>query len=216
VVASATYPQAEVEIEADGEGVNPASGPADDLPVELFAGPAELEAWLDTHPEAEGVWLKIAKKGASESSVTYAEALDVALCFGWIDSQKRGLDETHFLQRFTPRRPRGRWSRINREKAEALIAAGAMRPAGAAEVEAAKADGRWDVAYEGQRTMAVPDDLQRELDASPKAAEFFAGLSSQNRYAILYRLDEAKKPETRARRLAKFVGMLERGERVHD
>jgi uncharacterized protein YdeI (YjbR/CyaY-like superfamily) len=205
-----------VEIEADGEGVSPASGPADDLPVELFAGPDELEAWLEANPEADGVWLQIAKKGAPAPSVTYVEALEVALCFGWIDSQKRGLDETHFLQRFTPRRPRGRWSKVNREKAEALTAAGKMRPAGAAEVEAAKADGRWEAAYEGQRTMAVPDDLQRELDAGPKAAEFFAGLSGQNRYAILYRLDEAKRPETRARRLAKFVAMLERGEKIHE
>jgi uncharacterized protein YdeI (YjbR/CyaY-like superfamily) len=195
-----------------------AKGPADDLPVLLFAGPAELEAWLERNAgtEGAGLWLKIAKKGAPEPSVTYAEALDVALCFGWIDSQKRGLDETHFLQRFTPRRPGGRWSKINREKAEALIAAGAMRPAGAAEVEAARADGRWEAAYEGQRTMAVPADLQRELDANPKAAEFFAGLSSQNRYAILYRLDEAKRPETRERRLRKFIAMLERGEKIHE
>ena len=161
----------------NGDRVN-AKGPADDLPVLLFPGPAELETWLERNAGAEGagLWLKIAKKGAPEPSVTYAEALEVALCFGWIDSQKRGLDETHFLQRFTPRRPGGRWSKINREKAEALIAAGSMRPAGAAEVEAAKVDGRWEAAYEGQRTMAVPEDLQRELDASPSAAEFFAGL----------------------------------------
>jgi uncharacterized protein YdeI (YjbR/CyaY-like superfamily) len=191
-------------------------GPADDLPVLLFAGRDELEAWLETNPDAAGVWLKIAKKGAPEASVTYAEALDVALCFGWIDSQKRGLDATHFLQRFTPRRPRGRWSKINREKAEALHAAGAMRPAGAAEVAAAKADGRWEAAYEGQRSIAVPADLQRELDANRKAAEFFAALDGANRYAILYRLDEAKKPETRERRLGKFIAMLERGEKVHE
>jgi len=191
-------------------------GPADELPVLLFAGPAELEAWLDeNHESADGVWLKIAKKGAPEPSVTYAEALEVALCFGWIDSQKRGLDETHFLQRFTPRRPRGRWSKINREKAEALIGARRMRPTGLAEVEAAKADGRWEAAYEGQKSAKVPRDLQRELDAHPAAAEFFASLDSANRYAILYRLDEAKKPETRERRLRKFVSMLERGEKIH-
>jgi uncharacterized protein YdeI (YjbR/CyaY-like superfamily) len=188
-----------------------------ELPVLLFSGPAELEAWLDANGESvDGVWLKIAKKGAPEPSVTYAEALEVALCFGWIDSQKRGLDETHFLQRFTPRRPRGRWSKINREKAEALIEAGRMRPAGLAEVEAAKADGRWEAAYEGQGSAKVPPDLQRELDANPAAAGFFASLDGANRYAILYRLDEAKKPETRERRLRKFVGMLERGERVHE
>jgi uncharacterized protein YdeI (YjbR/CyaY-like superfamily) len=189
---------------------------ADELPIHLFSEPKDLEAWLEeNHDCSEGVWLKIAKKGAPEPSVTYAEALEVALCFGWIDSQKRGLDETHFLQRFTPRRPRGRWSKINREKAEALIAAGRMRPTGMAEVEAAKADGRWEAAYEGQGTAKVPPDLQRELDGNDAAAKFFASLDSANRYAILYRLDEAKKPETRQRRLRKFVSMLERGEKIH-
>ncbi len=188
-----------------------------DLPILLFASPSELEAWLEENFAAsEGVWLKIAKKGAPEPSITYAEALELALCFGWIDSQKRGLDETHFLQRFTPRRPRGRWSRINRDKAEALIAAGAMRPAGMAEVEAAREDGRWDAAYQGARTAKVPDDLRRELDANVAAREFFAKLDGANRYAILYRLDEAKKPETRRRRLRKFVAMLERGEKIHE
>ncbi len=189
---------------------------ADDLPILLFASPAELEAWLDdNHAAAEGVWLKIAKKGSGVESVTYAEALELALCFGWIDSQKRGFDEEHFLQRFTPRRPRGKWSRINREKAEGLVANGAMRPTGLAEVEAAKADGRWEAAYAGQRTAEVPADLQRELDGNEAAREFFAELDSANRYAILYRLEEAKKPETRERRLRKFVGMLERGEKIH-
>jgi len=188
----------------------------EDLKILLFAGPAELEEWLEANAaDSAGIWLKIAKKGAPEPSVTYAEALELALCFGWIDSQKRGLDDTHFLQRFTPRRPRGRWSRINREKCEALEAAGALRPAGAAEVAAAKADGRWDVAYESARTAQVPADLQRELDANPAAAAFFADLDGTNRYAILYRLQEAKKPETRARRLTKFIAMLERGEKIH-
>lgn len=189
---------------------------ADELPILLFADPAELEEWLEGDGGgSEGVWLKIAKKGSGVESVGYAEALEVALCFGWIDSQKRGFDEKHFLQRFTPRRPRGRWSRINREKAEALIAAGRMRPAGMAEVEAAQADGRWEVAYEGQRRAEVPADLQRELDSRPAASDFFANLDSANRYAIVYRLDEAKRPETRERRLRKFVEMLERGERIH-
>lgn len=188
----------------------------DDLPVHLFAGPEELEAWLEEkHDSCDGAWLKIAKKGAAESSVTYADALELALCFGWIDSQKRGFDDQHFLQRFTPRRPRGRWSRINREKAEELIAAKRMRPPGLAEVEAAKADGRWDAAYEGQATAGVPADLQRELDANSVAQEFFNSLDSANRYAIVYRLEEAKKPETRERRLRKFVAMLERGEKIH-
>jgi uncharacterized protein YdeI (YjbR/CyaY-like superfamily) len=187
-----------------------------ELPVHLFAERGELEDWLERHAgEADGVWLKIAKKGAAEPSVSYAEAVELALCFGWIDSQKRGLDEHHFLQRFTPRRPRGRWSKINREKAEALLAAGEMRAAGLAEVEAAKADGRWDAAYAGARRAEVPDDLRQELDANPAAAAFFAELDGANRYAILYRLEEARRPETRARRLRKFVAMLERGEKIH-
>lgn len=187
----------------------------DDLPILSFASAVEMEDWLEgNHAGSDGIWLKIGKKGSGIARVTYAEALELALCFGWIDSQKRGLDERHFLQRFTPRRPGGRWSKINREKAEALIAAGRVRAAGIAEIEAAKGDGRWEAAYEGQRTAEVPADLRRELDANPAAAEFFAGLDSANRYAILYRLEDAKKPETRARRLRKFVAMLERGEKI--
>jgi uncharacterized protein YdeI (YjbR/CyaY-like superfamily) len=189
---------------------------ADDLPVKLFASRTQLEAWLEEHHAvSEGIWLKIAKKGSGIASVSYGEALELALCFGWIDSQKRGFDEKHFLQRFTPRRPRGKWSQINREKAEGLVASGAMRPAGQAEVDAAKADGRWDAAYAGQRTAEVPDDLRRELDRNKAAEDFFAKLDSANRYAILYRLQEAKKPQTRQRRLQKFVAMLERGEKIH-
>jgi uncharacterized protein YdeI (YjbR/CyaY-like superfamily) len=190
---------------------------ADDLPILLFASPPDLEAWLEqNHAGSPGLWLKIAKKGSGVESVSYAQALELALCFGWIDSQKRGFDERHFLQRFTPRRPRGKWSLINREKAEGLIASGAMRPTGLAEVEAAKADGRWQAAYAGQRTAEVPEDLRRELDQSEAAGAFFATLDSANRYAILYRLQEAKKPETRERRLRKFIAMLERGEKIHD
>jgi len=189
---------------------------ASELPIALFASPGELEAWLEAnHGDSPGLWLKIAKKGYGVASVSYAEALELALCFGWIDSQKRGCDEIFFLQRFTPRRPRGKWSQINREAAEGLIAAGRMRPAGLAEVEAAKADGRWQAAYAGQRAAQVPDDLQRELDANPAAREFFAGLDSANRYAIVYRLNDARKPETRERRLRKFITMLERGEKIH-
>ena len=190
---------------------------ADDLPILLFASKQELEGWLEeNHADTEGLWLKIAKKGSGVESVDYAEALELALCFGWIDSQKRGFDEAFFLQRFTPRRPRGKWSQINRAKAEELIAAGAMRPAGLAEVEAAKADGRWDAAYAGQRAATVPDDLKQELDRNKAAGDFFATLDSANRYAILYRLQEAKKPETRQKRLLKFVAMLERGEKIHE
>jgi uncharacterized protein YdeI (YjbR/CyaY-like superfamily) len=189
----------------------PADGPLLELP--------DRDAWADwlaQHGESSsGVWLKLARKDGGERSLTYAEALDVALCHGWIDAQRKPLDETYFLQRFTPRRARSRWSRLNREKAERLIAEGRMRPAGLAEVERAKADGRWEAAYASQRTIEVPPDLQAELDARPAAAAFFATLSSQNRYAILYRLHDAKRPETRARRLAQFVAMLERGETIH-
>ncbi|MDX6603228.1 MAG: hypothetical protein QOF13_2430 [Solirubrobacterales bacterium] len=189
---------------------------ADDLPILLFASTGQLEDWLEEHhAKSDGIWLKIAKKGSGVDSVSYAEALELALCFGWIDSQKRGFDEKHFLQRFTPRRPRGKWSRINRKKAEGLIASGAMQPAGLTEVDTAKADGRWDAAYAGQRTAEVPDDLRRELDRNEAARDFFAKLDSANRYAILYRLEDAKKPETRRRRLQKFVAMLERGEKIH-
>ena len=189
---------------------------AAELPQIAFASGAEWEAWLEEHhANSPGVAVKIAKKGSGVPSVTYPEVLDTALCFGWIDGRRDALDEQYFLQRFTPRRARSRWSQINRDKAEALIKAGRMRPAGLAEVERAKADGRWAAAYGGQRAMAVPDDLQRELDARPQAAAFFAQLSSQNRYAILYRLHDAKRPETRARRLEKFVAMLEAGETIH-
>src|SRR3954453_21471936 len=161
----------------------------DDLPILLFALKEELEAWLEeNHAGAGGLWLKIAKKGSGVESVNYAEALELALCFGWIDSQKSGFAEAFFLQRFTPRRPRGKWSQINRTKAEELIAAGSMRPAGLAEVEAAKADGRWEAAYAGQRTATVPEDLRQELDRNEAAREFFATLDGANRYAILYRL----------------------------
>jgi uncharacterized protein YdeI (YjbR/CyaY-like superfamily) len=188
----------------------------DGLPRLAFASDAAWEAWLEEHhAAADGVWVQIAKKGTGIDSVRYPEVLDTALCFGWIDGRREALDERFFLQRFTPRRPRSRWSRINREKCEGLIAAGRMRPAGLEQVERARADGRWDAAYEGPRTIGVPEDLQRELDARPEAKAFFESLSSQNRYAILYRLHDAKRPETRARRLATFVSMLEAGETLH-
>ena len=180
-----------------------------------FASAGAWERWLETNHDADGVWIKIAKKGSGISSVTYAEAVEAALCFGWIDGQRKGLDETFFLQKFTPRRPRSNWSRINREKAEQLIAFGRMRPTGLAEVERARADGRWDAAYEPQSTAQVPDDLRRELDTRPEAAAFFASLDSRNRYAILYRLQDAKRPETRARRLAEFVALLEEHRKLY-
>ncbi len=185
-------------------------------PSVFFSSAAEWERWLEEQDsESEGVWIRIAKKGTGIESVRYPEVLESALCFGWIDGRRQALDERYFLQRFTPRRPASSWSKINRQTAERLIAEGRMRPAGLAEVERAKQDGRWERAYESQRTMTVPDDLQRELDARPKARAFFGTLSSQNRYSILYRLQDAKRPETRARRLAQFVGMLEAGETFH-
>jgi uncharacterized protein YdeI (YjbR/CyaY-like superfamily) len=179
-------------------------------PVVSFADQADWRAWLAAHHSGapEGVWLKIAKKGSAAASVDYPQALEVALCYGWIDGQKKGLDETHWLQRFTPRRSRSIWSKVNRAKADALVEAGEMQPAGLAEMERAKADGRWDAAYDGQRTSAVPDDLAAALAGNAVAREFFATLDSTNRYAILHRLQTAKKPETRARRLAQFVEML--------
>jgi len=190
---------------------------SDDRPVPVtFASALQWERWLgEHHADAPEAWLKIAKAGVEIESVRYPEVLESALCFGWIDARRRAHDELYFLQRFTPRRARSRWSQINRETAERLIAEGRMRPAGMAEVQRAKADGRWQEAYVGQKRSTVPADLQRELESRPRAAEFFAGLSSQNRYAITYRLGEAKRPETRARRLAKFLAMLEAGETIH-
>jgi uncharacterized protein YdeI (YjbR/CyaY-like superfamily) len=188
----------------------------DRLPAVSFASSQEWEEWLEKHhTTSSGVWIKIAKKDAGIESVRYPEVLESALCFGWIDGRREALDGSYFLQRFTPRQPRSKWSRINREKAERLTAARRMRPAGLAEVGRAKADGRWEAAYESQKRIAVPDDLERELDARPEAKAFFAQLSSQNRYAILYRLQDAKRPETRARRLATFVEMLNAGETIY-
>ncbi len=189
---------------------------ADDLQSIPFASDAEWERWLDeNHASVDGVWIKMAKKGTGIDSVRYPEVLDTALCFGWIDAKRLALDEQYFLQRFVPRRPRSNWSRINVEKIERLTAEGRMRPAGFAEVERAKADGRWAAAYDRQRFNTVPEDLQTELDARPEAKAFFEGLNSQNRYTILYQLQDAKRPETRARRLAKFVARLEAGERIY-
>jgi uncharacterized protein YdeI (YjbR/CyaY-like superfamily) len=188
----------------------------DGFPRLAFASPAEWEKWLeDNHSASDGLWIKIAKRDSGIESVRYPEVLESAICFGWIDGRREALDDQYFLQRFTPRRPRSKWSRINRDKAERLIAEGRLHPAGHAEVERARADGRWEAAYEGQRRITVPEDLQRELDSRPEAKAFFAELTGQNRYAILYRLQDAKKPETRARRLAKFVEMLEAGETIY-
>jgi uncharacterized protein YdeI (YjbR/CyaY-like superfamily) len=188
----------------------------DDLPVLGFETAAAWEAWLaDHHATAPGVWLKIARTGSGVRTPSYPQALDAALCFGWIDGQKDRLDDDCWLQRFSPRKPGSRWSRINTGKAAALLEAGRMRPAGIREVELARADGRWEAAYEGQRASTVPEDLQRALEANDAAREFFGKLSSQNRYAILYRIGAGKRPQTRAAKIAKYVTMLAQGKTIH-
>jgi uncharacterized protein YdeI (YjbR/CyaY-like superfamily) len=185
------------------------------LPIIAFAEARAFEAWLEgNHRTASGLWVKLAKTGRGAPSLTYPEAVDAALCFGWIDGQKAG-GEDHWLQKFTPRGRNSLWSKRNRERVEALRAAGRMRPPGETEVERARADGRWDRAYDSPRTAAVPPDLQAELDKSKTAAAFFAGLNGTNRYAILWRLQTAKKPETRAKRLRDLVAMLKRKEKLY-
>jgi uncharacterized protein YdeI (YjbR/CyaY-like superfamily) len=189
---------------------------AADLPIMSFESMSAWRTWLDTeHGSAAGVWLKIARKDAGSASVSYGDALSVALCYGWIDGQKRPFDDAWWLQRFTPRKPGSRWSKINRQKAQELIDGGLMHPAGQREVDAALADGRWAAAYDGSRTATVPDDLAAALAGNEAAAAFFATLDGRNRYAILYRVQEAKRPETRARRIDTFVTMLANGEKIH-
>ncbi|MCI0432730.1 MAG: YdeI/OmpD-associated family protein [Gemmatimonadetes bacterium] len=176
----------------------------------------EWEAWLAKHHASESeAWLRLARKGSRAVTVSRAEALEVALCYGWIDGQARSQDEKYWLQRFTPRTRRSKWSKINCEAADALIREGKMQPAGLAAVEAAKADGRWAAAYAPPSTIEVPPDLREALEQNPRAGAFFRELDAQNRYAILYRIHDAKKPETRARRIEKFVAMLARGETIH-
>jgi len=188
----------------------------DDLPVLSFPVVSGWQEWLAAEgSRSAGAWLKIAKRGAAEPTISYAEALEMALCFGWIDGQKRALDDEHWLQRFTPRKPASKWSKINTEKAAALIAAGRMQPAGLHEVEQARADGRWDRAYAGQRAAVVPDDLRHALDANPEAGAFFETITSINRYAILYRISVVKRPETRARKIAEYVRMLAEHKTLH-
>ena len=192
------------------EGAGDARG---GLPILHFADRAALETWLEPQPrDHPGIWLKLAKKGSGIGSVGQKEAVEAGLCFGWIDGLLNPYDESFFLIRFTPRRPRSKWSQINVERAEALIEAGRMRPGGLAEIEAAKADCRWADAYPPHSRAEPPAELQAALDSSPQAAAFFATLKGANRYALIYRVLDAKKPETRARRIADFVAMLERGE----
>ena len=182
---------------------------ASDLPVMSFATWQDWEAWLkEHHADTNGVWLKIGKKGTGISSVSYAEALDCALCYGWIDGQKASFDEQYWLQKFTPRGPRSMWSKVNCNKVAALIAEGRMQPAGLRQVELAQADGRWDLAYDSQSKITVPADFQSELDKNSQAQEFFNTLNSVNRYAILRRIQIAKKPETRSARVQKYIEML--------
>jgi len=182
----------------------------------LFRSAKAFETWLKKHhATCDGLWLKIAKRGATEPSVTYVEAVEIALCWGWIDGQKKGLDDQHFLQRFTPRRARSIWSKTNVDKAAALVESGRMQPPGHAQIEAAKADGRWAQAYDGARTAEVPDDLLAALEAEPKARAFFATINAANRYAVLWRIQTAVKAETRAKRIARLVDMLARGETIH-
>jgi len=186
------------------------------LPILGFANLAAFEAWLGAQPTGSpGLWLKLAKQGSGMASLGKAEAIDAALCHGWIDGQLQPYDESCWLIRFTPRKPRGKWSEKNRTRALELIAQGRMRLSGQAEIAAAQADGRWDAAYAPARTIGVPGDLQAALDADPAAAAFFATLTGANRYAILYRIGAVKKAETRARKIADYVAMLARGETLH-
>jgi uncharacterized protein YdeI (YjbR/CyaY-like superfamily) len=189
---------------------------ATDLPIKSFRTPGDWLDWLaKNHAKSRGVWLKIAKKGSAAKSVAYEQALEASLCYGWIDGQKKGYDEGAWLQKFTPRGPRSIWSKVNREKAKALIASGQMKPAGLQAVERAKENGQWEAAYDSQRGIEVPEDLQTELDRRPQARTFFNELDSVNRYAILHRIQIAKKPETRARRVQQFVEMLEKREKIY-
>lgn len=188
----------------------------DDLPVITPTSRAEFLKWLAKNGAKEdGCWVRHAKKGTGVATLSWDEAVEAALCHGWIDGTRVGEDETYYRQRFTPRRRGSRWSKINVDRAEALIASGQMRAAGLREVEAAKADGRWAAAYEGAKTATVPEDLQAALDAAPKAAEFFAKLTGSNRYAIIYRVNDAKRPATRAARIEKFVQMCAEGQTLH-
>jgi uncharacterized protein YdeI (YjbR/CyaY-like superfamily) len=188
----------------------------DGRPIRSFRNRSAWEAWLEkNHAASTGVWLRLAKKSSNQKSVSYADAVEVALCYGWIDSQSKGEDENYRLQRFTPRAERSVWSKRNREKALALIEAGRMKPAGVKEIERAKRDGRWAAAYDSPSTMTVPDDFKAALNEEARAKAFFESLDSRNRYAILLRLQIAKKPETRARRIEQFVVMLGREEKLY-
>ena len=194
---------------------NPPTTPKE-LPILLFEDQAAWASWLaENHATSAGLWLRIAKKGSGLVSVTYDAALTVALCYGWIDGQKGRYDDGSWLQKFTRRGPKSIWSQINRDKAEALIAGGQMQAAGLDAITRARQDGRWEAAYASQSKMTVPADLQAALDANPAANAFFATLNSANRYAILFRIHNAKKAETRAKRIHDFIQMLIRQEKIY-
>jgi uncharacterized protein YdeI (YjbR/CyaY-like superfamily) len=196
--------------------MNPGHGKAAELSIALFEQQKDWTAWLKkNHGKSAGVWLRLAKKGAEQSSVSYQEALESALCYGWIDGQKKADDEHYWLQKFTPRSARSIWSKINRDKALLLVESGRMAPAGLKEIERARADGRWEAAYDSASKSTVPADFQAALDASPRALAFFSTLDSGNRYALLFRIQTAKKPETRTKRIQDFTLMLERHEKFH-
>lgn len=187
-----------------------------DRPTLKFETPAEVAEWFgENAAESDGVMIMFAKKASSVRTPTYGEVLDIALAYGWIDSQVRAFDADCYLQAFTPRRARSPWSAVNREKAEAMIAAGTMKPGGLAAVEQARANGRWEAAYAGPATSETPQDFLDALAKNPKAAAFFDTLTKQNKYAVYFRLHDARKPETRARRSRKFVEMFERGEKFY-
>ena len=187
-----------------------------ELPVIAFASQNDWAKWLRTnHLTSSGLWLQLAKKASGTPSVTYAEAIETALCYGWIDGQKQSHSADAWLQKFTPRARKSIWSKINCQKALALIESGKMKPPGLAEVERAKQDGRWEQAYDSPGNTTIPEDLQTALNKIPKAKAFFATLESRNRYAILWRIQTAKKAETRAKRIELFMKMLEKGEKIH-
>ena len=188
----------------------------DDLPVILFETEQNLTDWLEQNGKSTGVWIRIAKKNSGVKSITYEQAVEVALCFGWIDGLKKTFDEKTWIQRFSPRKKTSQWSKINRDKALKLIDDGKMKPEGMAIIEIAKTRGTWANAYDSQKTMTVPSDLQAELDKNPKAAQFFKSLESVNRFAIIYRLQVSRNPEIRAKKLAKFIEMLNRKEKIHN
>jgi uncharacterized protein YdeI (YjbR/CyaY-like superfamily) len=199
-----------------GKGTKSSATAVGNVPIRTFKDAKAWESWLaKNQTAADGIWIRLAKKTSGTKSITYPEAVEVALCYGWIDAQKRGESEAAWLQRFMPRAKKSIWSKINREKALALVAGGRMKPAGLDEVERAKQDGRWEAAYDSARTATVPADFEQELKKSPRAREFFETLNAANRYAIIWRLQTAKKADTRAKRMRSFIEMLEKGETIH-